>query len=99
MLDNNAIAGTPEGGKIVIEIPKPDNAEKWRAIIVITDDGEGMTADELARAQGALDADGDEAEGSGLGIRLARQLVEAHGGTLELASEKGVGTVAAISLP
>ncbi|MFU7529633.1 PAS-domain containing protein [Qipengyuania sp. ASV99] len=104
---DNAIAGTPRGGKIVIEIPPPGAGDDWRAMIVITDNGAGMTADELARAQGDLAsraAPGEEVgeepgRATGLGIRLARQLVEAHGGMLELASEKGVGTVAAITLP
>jgi signal transduction histidine kinase len=95
---DNAITGTPESGQIVIEIPKPAGDDDWRAMIIITDNGAGMTADELARAEGALRS-GEAGEGSGLGIRLARQLVEAHGGTLEIASEKGVGTVAAITLP
>ncbi len=95
---DNAITGTPESGQIVIEIPRPTDDDDWRAMIIITDNGEGMTADELARAEGALRS-GEAGEGSGLGIRLARQLVEAHGGTLEIASEKGVGTVAAITLP
>jgi signal transduction histidine kinase len=68
-------------------------------MIVISDNGEGMTPDELARAEGSLRGGDDAGEGTGLGIRLARQLVEAHGGTLEMASEKGRGTVAAIALP
>lgn len=103
---DNAIQGTSKGGKIVIEIPKPAKGDDWRAMIVVTDNGSGMTADELARAEGALRSGAGSGEGSdsgdaatGLGIRLARQLVEAHGGTLEMASEKDVGTVAAISLP
>ncbi len=109
---DNAIAGTPPDGKIVIEIPKPADGDDWRAMIIITDNGGGMTPDELARAEGTLNTGagagagaGDvsvmsdkDKEGSGLGIRLARQLVEAHGGSLEIASEKGVGTVAAITL-
>ncbi len=35
----------------------------------------------------------------GLGIPLARQLVEAHGGTLEIRSRKNSGTTATITLP
>jgi signal transduction histidine kinase len=96
---DNAIEHTPEGGKIVIEIPKPSVNDEWRGMIVISDNGEGMTPDELARAEGSLRGGDDAGEGTGLGIRLARQLVEAHGGTLEMASEKGRGTVAAIALP
>ncbi|BDW82420.1 two-component sensor histidine kinase [Erythrobacter sp. Dej080120_24] len=96
---DNAIEHTPEGGKIVIEIPKPSVNDEWRGMIVVSDNGEGMTPDELARAEGALRGGDEAGEGTGLGIRLARQLVEAHGGTLEMASEKGRGTVAAITLP
>ncbi|WP_416831624.1 MAG: PAS-domain containing protein [Erythrobacter sp.] len=96
---DNAIEHTPEGGKIVIEIPKPSVNVEWRGMIVISDNGEGMTPDELARAEGSLRGGDEAGEGTGLGIRLARQLVEAHGGTLEMASEKGRGTVAAITLP
>ena len=96
---DNAIEHTPEGGKIVIEIPKPTDSDEWRGMIVISDNGDGMTPDELARAEGSLRGGDDPGEGTGLGIRLARQLVEAHGGSLEMASEKGRGTVAAITLP
>lgn len=96
---DNAIEHTPEGGKIVIEIPKPTDSDEWRGMIVISDNGHGMTPDELARAEGSLRGGDDAGEGTGLGIRLARQLVEAHGGSLEMASEKGRGTVAAITLP
>jgi signal transduction histidine kinase len=35
----------------------------------------------------------------GLGLPLARQLIEAHGGRLDMQSEKGAGTTATISLP
>ena len=91
---DNAIAGTDEGGKIVIEIPKPGDGDDWSAMIAIRDDGRGMTSEELAQAVGA-----GEGQGNGLGIRLSRQLIEAHGGTLEIESRKGVGTVAAIILP
>jgi signal transduction histidine kinase len=98
---DNAIAGTPEDGKILIEIAKPEADSDWQAEIVITDNGTGMTADDLARAQGPvrIGDDGAPQKRSGLGIPLSRQLIAAHGGTLELASEEGVGTVAMIRLP
>ncbi len=96
---DNAIEHTPKAGQILIEIPKPDDEDEWRAMVIISDNGLGMTAEELARAQGTTDERSEGQEATGLGIRLARELVEAHGGTLELASEKGRGTVAAITLP
>ena len=96
---DNAIEGTPKGGKITIEIPKPSEEEDCRAMIILSDDGRGMSSEELARAEGGLQTNEGDGESSGLGLRLARQLVEAHGGSLEIASEKGVGTVVAIRLP
>jgi signal transduction histidine kinase len=98
---DNAITGTPEGGRIVIEIRKAPEGAAWGVEIVIADNGRGMTAQELARAQGGSRPakDGAPERRTGLGIPLARQLIEAHDGTLEIASRKGAGTTATIHLP
>lgn len=97
----NAVSGTPEGGRIVIDLRKAPEGSNWGAEVVIADNGRGMTAQELARAQGGLKAakDGSPERRTGLGIPLARQLIEAHDGTLEIASRKGAGTTATIRLP
>ncbi|QZH75619.1 MAG: PAS-domain containing protein [Erythrobacter sp.] len=94
---DNAISATPEGGRILVAL----NRRKSGARIVISDSGEGMKPSELARAM-----DGYRLEGSngrdgkrGLGLPLARQLIEAHGGRLEIQSEKGAGTTATVLLP
>jgi len=95
---DNAIAATPNGGRLLVEL----SGRKGRARIVISDNGPGMDATTLARAlEGIkLSADGKAIERrQGLGLPLARRLVEAHGGTLELLSEPGQGTAAIIELP
>lgn len=100
-LIDNAIAGTPDGGRIVIEIRKAPEGTGWSLEISIVDNGRGMTSQELARAQGGLRPAGEGApeRRSGLGIPLARQLIAAHDGTLEIVSRKGSGTTATIRLP
>jgi signal transduction histidine kinase len=100
-LIDNAIAGTPDGGRIVIEIRKLADTPGFTAEIAIADNGRGMTPQELARAQGGLQPgrDGKPERRTGLGIPLARQLIEAHDGTLDIASRKGAGTTATIRLP
>ncbi len=68
----------------------------------MSDNGRGMTAEELSRAMDGLrpSSDGEGLERrQGLGIPLARQLVELHGGSLEIQSKRGVGTTALIHLP
>ncbi|MDN3645610.1 PAS-domain containing protein [Pontixanthobacter aestiaquae] len=88
---DNAIAATPSGGKILVDLSK----QKGVAQIVISDNGTGMSKDELKRAM----AGQNDTKKQGLGIPLARQLVESHGGTLEIHSRQGEGTAAVIQLP
>ncbi len=101
-LIDNAVAGTPEGGRIVIEIRRaPEGTSDWAIEIGIVDNGRGMSSQELARAHGGLKPGGEGApeRRTGLGIPLARQLIAAHDGTLEIVSRKGAGTTATIRLP
>ncbi len=95
---DNAIAATPEGGKILVDLSRGKSGVR----IVVSDNGAGMSQTDAARAlEGYKVAhDGKTVERrQGLGLPLARQLIEAHGGKLSLLSEKGVGTTVTISLP
>lgn len=96
-LIDNAIAATGKGGRILVEIIK----DKGSTRIVISDNGKGMDKAELARVMGGArtNDDGRPERRQGLGLALARQLVEAHGGTLKLQSRKGAGTTALVTLP
>lgn len=99
---DNAIAGTPDGGRIVIEIRRASDPDAgWNVEISIADNGRGMSAQELAIAQGGVRPGGEGApeRRTGLGIPLARQLIAAHDGTLEIVSRKGAGTTATIRVP
>ena len=95
---DNAVKGTPKGGRILVEIGR----KRGETRIVIADNGRGMSHYELARAlegiRMAPDGKGIERR-HGLGIPLARQLIEAHGGTLEIQSRKNAGTTVTITLP
>ena len=95
---DNAIAATPREGRILVDLERV----KKHVRLAISDDGPGMDAAALARALGGLKvgSDGKTAERrQGIGLPLARQLIEAHGGTLEILSEPGQGTAAIIVLP
>lgn len=97
---DNALRYTQEGGRVLLLGDRFRN--KLR--IVVSDNGPGLDARAQARAlDGVLQA--DEAGGkpvtkrSGLGLPLAKNLIEAHGGRLELVSEPGAGTIVTILMP
>lgn len=95
---DNAIDAVPQGeGRILVMLARRKNSVR----VVISDNGVGMLPGELARAMDgyALASDGSGKEKRGLGLPLARQLIEAHGGRLNIQSEKGAGTTATITLP
>ncbi len=98
---DNAIAGTAEGGQILIELPHLGEDEEWQSAIVISDNGRGMSKEALDKAFAGAPTgrNGTFERREGLGLPLARRLVEAHDGVLEITSEEGVGTKAVILLP
>ena len=98
-LVDNAIIAVPKGGRVLIEVTR---VRHGGARVVVSDNGPGMSQTVLARALEGLrfSSDGRTIERrQGLGLPLARQLVEGHGGTLELLSEEGHGTSAIVTLP
>jgi signal transduction histidine kinase len=101
VLDNllaNAVRFTPPGGRILLRGEGFEETVK----IVISDNGPGMTAKEQGRAFDRFSrstGEGERGASLGLGLPLARQFVEAHGGSLALVSEPGQGTAVTVELP
>ncbi|MCL4674393.1 MAG: PAS domain-containing sensor histidine kinase, partial [Sphingomonadaceae bacterium] len=91
---DNAIEATPPGGKILVDLSRHQRGAR----IVVSDSGRGMSKEELARVRRAGPIEPGERK-QGLGLPLARQLVEAHGGQLEILSRLGEGTTVTITLP
>lgn len=70
--------------------------------IVITDQGVGMSLQQKNQAQKPFEQVGrdmHEQQGMGLGLTVARQIIEAHGGTLDLQSVQNKGTQVTVTLP
>jgi signal transduction histidine kinase len=96
-LIDNAVKYTPPGGRVHVEVRRAENA----AILRVRDTGPGIPADELPRIFDRLfRGDTSRAErGLGLGLSLVKAIVEAHGGTVDVVSEHGRGSVFTVSLP
>ncbi len=95
----NAVKFTPEGGRVTLSF----EASPAAAVFAVADTGIGMTSDEITTAiepfQQIENALIKRHEGVGLGLALAKQMREMHGGTLEIESEKDAGTTVRVVLP
>ena len=97
----NAVKFTPVGrqGHRCRRNPGPDGGLQFR----IADTGIGIPADKIEVAMapfGQVDSRlARNYEGTGLGLPLTKRLVEMHGGTFDLSSEPGKGTVVTVRLP
>jgi two-component system cell cycle sensor histidine kinase PleC len=98
-LISNALKFTTSGGSVsVIAEERPT-----RVVVTVRDTGVGMTEDEIAVALtpfGQVDASHTRwREGTGLGLPIARALVQLHSGELKISSVKGEGTSVEVSIP
>jgi PAS domain S-box-containing protein len=96
---SNAVKFTPRGGEVRLSVSQTGSHTEF----VVADTGIGMRQEDIPKAlepfrqlEGGLSR---RHEGVGLGLPLTKRLVELHGGVLEIASEPGVGTRAAVRLP
>jgi two-component system cell cycle sensor histidine kinase PleC len=98
-LISNALKFTRAGGTVSIIAESRPSAAR----VCVRDTGVGMTTDEIAVALtpfGQVDAGHARwREGTGLGLPIASALVELHGGTLRIDSQKGAGTSVEVVLP
>ena len=97
---SNAIKFTPEDGRVAIRLEPARNGE---FIIAVSDTGIGMSPDEIAIALEPFrqvdDGPAKLYEGTGIGLPLAKRLVELHGGKLVVESAKDAGTTIRVYLP
>jgi signal transduction histidine kinase len=98
-LASNALAHTPAGGRITFRVEGADG----RARLVVADTGTGIAPDLLPRVMDRFSRGDDSRSratgGAGLGLSIARGIVEAHHGTMTIASESGEGTTVTVDLP
>ncbi|WP_406397166.1 ATP-binding protein [Streptomyces uncialis] len=100
-LVSNAIRHTPSGGEVCVRAFRrgPDGD----LVVEVRDTGEGISAEQLPyvfdRFWRAEKSRNRRTGGSGLGLAIVRRLMEAHGGTVDVSSVVGVGTVFTLWFP
>jgi signal transduction histidine kinase len=95
----NAVTHTPEGGSVTLSAREEAGAVRFE----VADSGDGIAPEHLPHIFDRFYR-GDPSRsratgGAGLGLAIAKHLVEAHGGSIGAASEPGAGTVVSFTLP
>ncbi|WNO05283.1 sensor histidine kinase [Rhodoferax mekongensis] len=94
-LIHNALQAMNNQGKLLIAMQAQDHGVR----VSITDNGPGISPDIQTRIFDPFFTTKPVGEGSGLGLDIARKIVDKHHGRLELHSEVGVGTTFSVWLP
>jgi signal transduction histidine kinase len=95
---DNAVKFAPDGGNVSVRLLSKGNTD----VIEVEDNGPGIAPEEQSQlfkrfSQGAVGK--RYAGGSGLGLYLCKQIVEAHGGTIECMSQPNSATIFRVTLP
>lgn len=95
----NAVHAMPNGGKIQVVVEQPaGGSEKPGVVVRVADTGCGIPDEVIPRIfDYAFSTKGDH--GSGLGLSIARDIVESHGGKISVKTQVGKGTEFTIWLP
>lgn len=105
---NNALNYTPSGGTVVVTVALANGSESYpgdkeQILVSVADTGEGIPAEHLPhifeRFYRVDDARSRKAGGAGLGLAIAKQMVELHGGRMWVESEVGKGSKFSFTLP
>jgi signal transduction histidine kinase len=92
---SNAINYTPRQGRIVVHL----RTSGAHALVEVEDSGIGIAEDHLPHIFQPFYRVVSQVEGSGLGLSITREIVELHGGTIDVISKLGVGSTFCFRLP
>jgi signal transduction histidine kinase len=94
-LVDNALRAAGPGGHVTVSTEREDDGVRIR----VRDDGAGIAPEHLPRIFDPFFTTREVGQGTGLGLHLARQTIEAHGGTIEARSRLGEGAELTFWLP
>ncbi len=98
-LVSNAIDANPTGGSVMIAVSPAAHRNRDGVEINVTDTGTGISRGVLARIFDPFFTTKPVGEGTGIGLSLTRQIVESHGGRIDVRTAEGVGTTMRMWLP
>jgi PAS domain S-box-containing protein len=96
-LVSNGIESMPEGGRLDVVITGPARVGANYVEVEIADSGVGIKRDEIGRVFEPFYS--TKTRGIGLGMVIAKRIIDGHGGEIEIQSEEGEGTKVLVRLP
>ena len=97
-LIDNALKFTPQGGRVVVSAKK----RRESVVVEVSDTGEGIPQADIDRVFERffrVDKARTRRGGAGLGLSIAKHIVEAHGGSISATSRERIGSTFTISFP
>jgi len=98
-LIENGVCYTPPGGRVDVRLSRQEGSVR----MVVSDTGMGIDEGDIDRVFDRFyrveQSRSRETGGSGLGLSTCQRIVELHGGSIQIDSEKGVGTTVTVDLP
>ncbi len=99
ILMDNAVKYTAEGGRVLLEVGLEEGAPAFS----VTDEGIGIKAEDVPKIFDRFfrsdPARGRKSGGAGLGLSIAKWIVDSHGGYVQVLSREGIGTRMRVVLP
>jgi two-component system sensor histidine kinase PilS (NtrC family) len=92
-LIKNALQASPPGGHVRATLA----GGSGRVVLSVSDDGQGLSPSQREKVYNMFYS--ERTHGAGIGLALVRQIVDAHGGTIEIESEQNQGATFIVTLP
>lgn len=98
----NAAEASESGGRVLVRVGRSDHegspgGEADAVVLEIEDEGVGISQEDLRQIWNPLYT--TKADGTGLGLAICREIIDDHGGTVDVESSPGEGTVIRLSFP